>query len=189
MVAYLGKIHQIKGADTDLSFLPLQEKIVAEQLAKRPDNLDERLSEGPIRNTLEAVWPWPQSNGSVLLHGDFWPGNLLWKDGRLVAILDWEDAALGDPLADVANSRLEILWAYGRDAMERFTQQYQALAMIDFANLPYWDLYAALRPASKLSTWGLDDSTEKAMRKGHHLFVEQAFAKIRTHRTYEAKNF
>jgi aminoglycoside phosphotransferase (APT) family kinase protein len=181
MVAYLGKIHQIKGADTDLSFLPLQEKIVAEKLANRPVNLDETLLEGPIRDTLEAVWPWPQSNGSVLLHGDFWPGNLLWKDGRLVAILDWEDAALGDPLADVANSRLEILWAFGRDAMHHFTQHYQSLAMIDFANLPYWELWAALRPASKLSTWGLDNSTEKAMREGHRVFVEQAFAKISTY--------
>jgi aminoglycoside phosphotransferase (APT) family kinase protein len=40
----------------------------------------------------------------VLLHGDFWPGNALWRDGALVAILDWEDAAIGDPLADVANA-------------------------------------------------------------------------------------
>ncbi len=34
---------------------------------------------------------------------------MLWKDGQLVAVIDWEDAPLGDPLADVANSRLESL--------------------------------------------------------------------------------
>jgi aminoglycoside phosphotransferase (APT) family kinase protein len=35
-----------------------------------------------------------------LLHGDYWPDNTLWRDGRLVCVIDWEDAALGDPLAD-----------------------------------------------------------------------------------------
>lgn len=36
-----------------------------------------------------------------LLHGDFWPGNLLWQDDRLAAIIDWEDAALGDSLSRI----------------------------------------------------------------------------------------
>jgi aminoglycoside phosphotransferase (APT) family kinase protein len=36
-------------------------------------------------------------------------------------VLDWEDAAIGDPLADVANVRLELLWARGIEAMEPFT--------------------------------------------------------------------
>ena len=26
----------------------------------------------------------------MLLHGYLWPGNLLWQDGRLVAVVDWE---------------------------------------------------------------------------------------------------
>ena len=111
----------------------------------------------------------------VLLHGDFWPGNVLWRDGRLAAVIDWEDATLGDPLADLAISRLEILWAFGIDAMFRFTHHYQSITPFDFANLAYWDLCAALRPASKIAEWGLDDMTEKAMREGHRLFVAQAF--------------
>src|SRR5438067_5191571 len=28
-------------------------------------------------------------NERVLLHGDFWPGDTLWRDGRLVAVIDW----------------------------------------------------------------------------------------------------
>src|SRR5437867_4078487 len=83
-----------------------------------------------------------------------WSCNTLWRDGQLVGIIDWEDAAFGDPLADVANGRLEILWAFGIEAMQRFTQQYQFLSSIDFTNLPYWDLCAALRAASKLGRWG-----------------------------------
>ncbi len=69
----------------------------------------------------------------------------------LTNCIDGEDAAIGDPLADVANSRLEILWALGRDAMERFTQHYQSLAPLDITDLPLWDLCAALRPVRTMT--------------------------------------
>ena len=175
---HLNGIHQIDDSKLNVSFLPKLEKRDAEKVRERPTNVDESLDEGRIRKVLEAVWPVPQRNTSVLLHGDFWPGNVLWKDGQLVAIIDWEDAMLGDPLADVANSRLEILWACGGDAMQRFTEQYQSMTTIDFTYLPYWDLYAALRPIAHMAQWGLDDATEKTMRERHRWFVAQAFEKL-----------
>ena len=181
LATHLSWIHRIGGqgeprigGQRDLSFLPRIESIVATKLGERPLKVDESLNEGSIRDALEAAWPFPQPNPSVLLHGDFWPGNLLWKDSQLVAIIDWEDAMLGDPLADVANTRLELLWAFGIDAMQDFTHQYQSLTAIDFSNLPYWDLYAALRPIATLAQWGLDPITEKTMREQHRWFVTQA---------------
>ena len=177
--ANLASIHRLDRANLDLSFLPEQAQRYTEKIGKRPAQVDESLAEGRIRDTLEAAWPLVQHGDSTLLHGDFWPGNLLWKDGRLVAILDWEDAAFGDPLADLANSRLEILWAFGVKAMHSFTHRYQSMMpAIDFTNLPYWDLCAALRPASQISTWGLDERTKKTMREGHRLFITQAFKKL-----------
>jgi aminoglycoside phosphotransferase (APT) family kinase protein len=178
LATHLSAIHRVDCANLDVSFLPQQAQIYTEKLRERPSTVDESLNEGRIRDALEAVWPIPQQNASGLLHGDFWPGNILWKDGQLVAIIDWEDAKFGDPLSDVANSRLEILWAFGIDAMHRFTHQYQAMTSIDFTNLPYWDLCAALRPASQLAQWGLDASIEKAMREGHKWFISQVFEKL-----------
>ncbi len=178
LATHLSRIHCIDGSKLDLSFLPKIEKRYVENLRERPTRVDESLGEGQIRDTLEAVWPFPQRNTSVLLHGDFWPGNILWRDGQLVAVIDWEDAAVGDPLADVANSRLEILWAFGIDAMQRFTHQYQSMTTIDFTHLPYWDLCAALRPVAQIAQWGLDVTTEKTMRERHRWFVTQAFEKL-----------
>ena len=175
---HLSRIHQVDGSKLDLSFLPTAEHFYAEKLRERPTTVDESIDEGRIRDALEAVWPLRERNTPVLLHGDFWPGNLLWKDGRLVAVIDWEDAQVGDPLADVANSRLEILWAFGIDAMQRFTQQYQSLTAVNFTDLPYWDLCAALRPASKFADWADDDLTEKTMREGHRWFITQALEKL-----------
>lgn len=182
LATQLARIHRIAGPNRNLSFLPKLDVISANKLARRPETLDDSLSEGQIRDALEPVWPLPQRNSSVLLHGDYWPGNILWRDGRLVAILDWEDAAVGDPLADLANSRLELLWAFGGEAMQSFTRQYQAMTAIDCSNLPYWDLYAALRPANNLAAWGLDDATEQAMRARHSAFVAQALQDIAARR-------
>ena len=178
LATHLSRIHAVDCSHLDVSFLPQQEHRFSEKLRERPTNIIESFDEGQIRDILEAVWPLPQRNPSVLLHGDFWPGNILWKDGQIAAVIDWENAALGDPLADVANSRREILWAFGIDGMRSFTHQYQALTTIDFTHLPYWDLCAALRTASQLAEWDADDLAKKAMREGHTWFITQAFEKL-----------
>lgn len=39
---------------------------------------------------------------AVLAHGDAGPGNFLFEDGHMTALLDWELAHLGDPMEDIA---------------------------------------------------------------------------------------
>lgn len=43
--------------------------------------------------------PW--DGVGVWLHGDVAPGNLVVRDGRLVGLLDWGGAGLGDPAGDI----------------------------------------------------------------------------------------
>jgi len=170
LATHLARIHRVPDSP-ELAFLPR----LGRGFGERPATLDHSLNEGRIRDALEAAAPVVQPNASVLLHGDYWPGNILWRDGRLVAVVDWEDARVGDPLADLANCRLELLWALGVEAMRQFTVRYRSATTIDVANLPYWDLCAALRPCSKLSEWGLDGETEARMRERHAMFIAQAF--------------
>ncbi|MFC4424589.1 phosphotransferase [Deinococcus navajonensis] len=133
---------------------------------------DERLSESRIRRAL-ASWA-PPAGPEVLVHGDFWPGNTLWQGGRLSAVIDWEDAALGHPLADLGNARLEVCWAQGEAAMADLTRRYAMRTGQDLTGLPYWDLQAALRPCDRLDTWGLEADTLERMRTLHARFVTQA---------------
>lgn len=54
----------------------------------------------------------PETPGDpVFVHGDAGPGNFLFEDGRMTALLDWELAHAGDPMEDLA-------WFSMRSVME-----------------------------------------------------------------------
>ncbi|HEX3723416.1 MAG TPA: phosphotransferase [Nitrolancea sp.] len=183
LASKLAAIHRIDGAHHDLSFLPEVTEMFTQRLNQRPSTLDNSFSEGRIRAALTTAWPLPPLNAPVLLHGDYWPGNILWQDGQLAAVIDWEDVAFGDPLADLANARLELLFFYGPDATDDFTRHYLAEAPIDITDLPYWDLCVALRPIAPFAKMFPDEATANTMRERHRSFVERALEAITGHRT------
>jgi aminoglycoside phosphotransferase (APT) family kinase protein len=170
----LAAIHRVPASD--VPFLPQQEDQAAALIARPRPEPDETLAESRLRAALAPAWPPPRSNPPVLLHGDVWPGNLLWRRGRLQAVIDWEDAAIGDPLADLANARLELFIARGEDAMAALTRHYLALSEIDATALPLWDLWAALRPIAGLPGWGLEPDEERRMRERHRAFTSRVLA-------------
>lgn len=182
--AQLVKIHSVDCATHDLSFLPKRTSAFAELWRELPAGVT-HLPAGTRVPELLASTTDTAMNPPALLHGDFWPGNLVWRDGQLVAVIDWEDAALGDPLADLANSRLEMLWALGVDAMHDFTHQVESLvqhtsAPINFTHLPVWDLWAGLRTGANIASWGLEAASERIMRERHSWFLNQAIERLST---------
>jgi aminoglycoside phosphotransferase (APT) family kinase protein len=181
IASQLAKIHSLDSSKLDLSFLPKQ----AQQVIECPANIDKTSDEWRIREALASIGDVPQSNRLTLLHGDFWPGNLLWRDGQLAAVIDWEDAVIGDPLKDFAISRLDTLIFFGVNTLHEFTRHYQAASTLDFRHLPYWDLCAALRAAPNLAEWGnvdpqfgRPDITEHMMRASLRWFYTQAIEKL-----------
>lgn len=178
MADFLLELHALEPSMALSSRLRDAAGLVARRLKDPPAQMDTSLREGEIRAALWAVRHLPAHSAPALLHGDFWPGNVLWQDARLTGVVDWEDAALGDPMADVGNARLEILWAWGEAAMDAFTTHYMSGTACDVADLPYWDLCAALRPAGKLSSWGLDEAVRRAMREKHRWFVGRALQQL-----------
>lgn len=164
--------------DGELSPADLDDTVLVRELAQVLVAIH-RIPAADMNFLPQRVSALPERNRPVLLHGDFWPGNTLWRDGRLAAVIDWEDAAIGDPLADVANARLELLWARGPDAMEGFTRRYEATAGgVDMTDLPHWDLWAGSRLFDHLAEWGLEREKEDAMRADYEAFVAQAREKL-----------
>ncbi|MEP7285101.1 MAG: phosphotransferase [Chloroflexota bacterium] len=195
-VELLAKIHQLKQNlavedSSTLDFLPdrvahvLSQIGQIEQIDYQTELLD-ALGLGKLRDTLRTLFPLKQVNTPTLLHGDFWAGNLIWQEEKLVGIIDWENAELGDPLSDLSITRLDMLWAFGKDAMYDFTQAYQTLMPhLDYGNLPAWDLFAAIRPGNQLGEWaatwagyGRSDVTLTTMRESQLWFVKQAVEQL-----------
>ncbi len=185
MAAQLAQIHRLDVAQQDVSFLPEAGAGCVELRRERPSANPNFPREQEIRQTLAAYKLPPSANKPSLLHGDFWPGNCLWRDGELTAVIDWEDAILGDPLIDLAQSRSEIAWIFGPEAAELFTDQYRQQLPLDERQLPYRDLCAALRQirlvgddlagfAAYFEGYGRTDITPTTIRQNLNTFIDNA---------------
>ncbi|MEM1413549.1 MAG: phosphotransferase [Myxococcota bacterium] len=153
---------QIHGVPTEgLPALPERRDPVAEVFGFLPEGEGWEPLRARLRGLPDARDPAPPR----LLHGDFWPGNVLFREGALVAVLDWEDAALGDPLSDVACSRLELRYLHGAEGAQRFTDAYAQRRAVDAGRLRLWDVYVAAAAQRFMGEWGLPPEREAAMRR------------------------
>ena len=63
-----------------------------------------------LRYVIKTLEEHALDNGpQVIVHGDFRLSNMIWRGGKIVGLLDWERARLGDPLSDVAFSLIDFL--------------------------------------------------------------------------------
>jgi aminoglycoside phosphotransferase (APT) family kinase protein len=170
MARFLSRLHAVDIETAGLPALPHADDPTANTMRYLPGgSLGER-----IRAVHASRGPITPTNRPALLHGDFWPGNVMWREGELVAVLDWEDAAIGDPVADLAGSRNELLWKYGLDAREQFTERYLAMTSIDLTNLPFWEISGAAGALALMGEWGLDPEIEADMRAKCEWAIDQA---------------
>ena len=172
LAAVLCAVHAVDLLEHELAFLPqLGDSIVGG--APLPN-----ATQGRIHAALKSALPKVEFNAPTLLHGDFWLGNLLWKGDRLEAIIDWEDAMIGDPLADLGKSRLEILWALGGEAMALYSEYYLALnSGLDASALPFWDLWGASR-LQHYASFASDGGPVPQMRAQYETFVDDALSRL-----------
>lgn len=106
LVSLLGRIHKVdwRALAMDRVLEDPGSKASLAELAHWERQLrDSQLEPHP---ELELVHAWlydraPESQATVLVHGDYKPGNALLHDGEISAMLDWELAHLGDPLEDL----------------------------------------------------------------------------------------
>lgn len=76
----------------------------------------------------------------ALLHRDFHFGNLMFTDEKLTSVVDWVTSCFGDPQADVAHMRWNLMLSHGPDAVAIFTSTYYRGVIGKYD--PVWDIYA-----------------------------------------------
>jgi len=146
----LAALHRIDPGRLDLPGFPPPTSI--------PDLVHHELDElhsiliargGIVEPALDFALGWlrhhvPDHAGPVVLvQGDTGPGNFMFAGGRVVAVVDWELAHLGDPMDDIA-------WLSLRAVQEPFTHlptrlaEYEALSgdPIDLDRVHYYQVMA-----------------------------------------------
>lgn len=173
MAHFLAELHAVDTMSLAVPVLePMENPFSAIGDCLPPDPAGEE-----VKAALDTVAPGWEPNRAVLVHGDYWPGNVIWRAGMLAAVIDWEDACLGDPLADLAAARVELACAYGIDAMEHFTASYLAATSarpLRLGALPVWEVYVSASALSTMHEWGLDQSEEDRRRRRSRRFFERA---------------
>ena len=89
---------------------------------------------------IELYFRWPGTESTALVHRDFHLANLLFRGDRVVGVVDWVTACLGNPLADIGHMRWNLVRDHGFDAAEVFARAYRAQTGVIAHGL--WLLYA-----------------------------------------------
>jgi aminoglycoside phosphotransferase (APT) family kinase protein len=112
------------------------------------------------RRAIEAYQSPPPSAERAFVHRDFHPGNLLWRRRRLTGVVDWVNASLGPPEADVGHCRANLVGQLGVAVADDFLARWQAITARTSYH-PYWDIVVEIGSAESydenpdpiLDTW------------------------------------
>ena len=191
---YIGMefVQGIDGPSSELSQANLQEMAVIlskihsqdisqfTSLPKRINPLEELFTFMPkgyewkeLKKYLKGLKDVSFQGNKTLLHGDFWPQNLIWQKDSIIAVLDWEDASIGDPMSDLAVSCLELRYKNGRNGMYEFIQKYSNYHKINNYRLKLWLIYVSAAAQYFMGDWRLTKETEDLMRKESILTLKE----------------
>jgi aminoglycoside phosphotransferase (APT) family kinase protein len=101
----------------------------------------------PLRRDLRAIdarLAALREQPAVLIHGDCHPGNILVEGDRVTAMVDWEEAGLGDP-------RIDICWLaaalrrHDTALSQQFLDRYVALTGFTTDELQLWGEFLEVR--------------------------------------------
>ncbi|HEX5608878.1 MAG TPA: aminoglycoside phosphotransferase family protein [Solirubrobacterales bacterium] len=153
--------------------------VPAERLAALPSVLDgsggsQEILAGPLAAEVQSRWPEIVSSPQVLTHGDFWSGNVVWRDGRLTGIVDWSGGSRGPHGFDLGWCRLDLVLLFDERIAGDFLAAYEAESGEAVRDLHLWDCWAAARSSDGVGSWvpnylplGRADLDEEELRRRH----------------------
>ncbi len=146
----LAALHRIDPSDLELPSFPAP-STVADAVRHELDEWDRIIEQrgGGADPALEFSLKWlrrniPAYDGPVVLvQGDTGPGNFMYADGRVIAVVDWELAHLGDPMDDIGWLSLRATQEELPDFPARL-REYEALSgnPIDVDRVNYYRVMA-----------------------------------------------
>ncbi len=84
--------------------------------------------------------PVPPAVEPVLVHRDLHPGNVLWVDGEVRGVVDWVNAGVGSPAADLARCRTNLAILVDLDVADELLVRYRRRTGRPLDDQRWWDL-------------------------------------------------
>lgn len=101
---------------------------------------------------MKALWPKVDTSASQIVHGDFWPGNTLWRADQLLAVVDWEWPTLGVPSGDVGYFLTDASYV-GFEVEETFIETYEETSGKPITDLLFWKMVGVSLPLPDVGPW------------------------------------
>ena len=89
----------------------------------------------------------------TLVHDDFWSGNTVAYGGRIIGIIDWTSAEVGDPRTDISECRIDMVLSHGIEVADAFRADYERVAGRPLEDLWYFDLYRGFYALLEYEHW------------------------------------
>ncbi len=121
----------------------------------------------------------PLETASGFIHRDYHGGNLLWRDGRLAAVLDWLSGCVGPLAVDLAHLRVNLAMDHGVGAADALLAAYGHVGAED-AWHPVWDVIDAVdflpyyEGQQAVETWSWDRRPAAVTRDRFDRFLTEA---------------
>ena len=141
--AAIARIHQVPLAPSGP--LPVRARPIAvDDLAR--DRRTGRVPTTPLLQRADTLIQGIRaaSGPIVFVHGDVWPGNMMWTGSGCQALIDWKTAGVGCPGVDLGELRKQVALANGRDSPRHVLEGWEQASGTRATDVAYWDAVAAL---------------------------------------------
>ncbi|SCK48062.1 phosphotransferase family protein [Streptomyces sp. WMMB 322] len=142
---------------------------------------------GPAAAALEGHAGRLADRPRVLCHFDYWSGNVVWRDGTLLGVVDWSGASLAPRGYDIGWCRLDLalLHGPGTTTADAFCDAYRDASGMPVPDVALWDLHSLARSHRTVETWvpnyaglGRTDLTAEELRRRHTAWTARCLAAV-----------
>ena len=172
LASVLIRIHDVRLEESDLDLFPPGAGEDIRKIQENPEMvLEHPLGEDLLRRRV-MLGSRDIESDQVFSHTDYWPGNTLWNQGELAAVVDWESPSFGDREMDVAYCSLDIRYLGMDRVADHFVKAYREASGNPLADLIHWEAVALCRPMPDIAEWvpawvamGRDISEDRARER------------------------
>jgi aminoglycoside phosphotransferase (APT) family kinase protein len=158
-IEILARIHNLDLHSAGVDFLgtPTAETAALEQVELFEHGFNRQRLEGFPAITYMVRWlkkHQPVASRVSVIHGDFRLGNFMWDDNGIVAMLDWEQCHVGDPLEEIAFMYWPLWTLEPLIPLTEFIRRYEEMSgiTVDRDALAYYRVFIELKMAVVIMT-------------------------------------